>query len=119
MTFRAPWTATMIRIALTLLLSLAAAGPALAASPALQPKPSPPASGIADQGIAQQKGLRVPGGVFLSEGGCETAEGICRWYEDQSGDYCDYVWCMQYHIRLGLIPFSCLAGEAQLSASFC
>jgi hypothetical protein len=48
---------------------------------------------------------------------CEPAETICRWYEDQSGEFCDYVWCMQDHIRMGLIDWSCLYGQAQLT--FC
>src|SRR5262249_21684744 len=79
---------------------------------------APSMAAAADQGIAQQKGLRGPGVVFLADI-CQPAEEICRWYEERSGDYCDYVWCMQYHIRLGLIPFSCLAGEIELSDSFC
>jgi hypothetical protein len=120
MTLRAPWKATTTRTALALLLSLAAAGPALAALPARHSKPAPSASGIANQSIASQKGPQIPGAVFLSEErSCEPAETICRWYEQEYGDYCEYVWCMQRHVQMGLIPFSCMYNYAQLSASSC
>jgi hypothetical protein len=56
---------------------------------------------------------------LFADAACDLAQEICHWYEEQSGEYCDYVWCMQDHIRMGLISWDCLYGQAQFQLTFC